>query len=238
MLLSDQYNIFPLGDSAATIDLGNVINESLNDKVIAMQQWLQVNSFEGIMDTIVAYSSLTIIYDPVRIKREFVPAGTVFDFVKQKLQQAFYHSLVLPKEQAAVIEIPVCYDDEFGIDLENMSVQKQMPKEEIIHLHTASIYRVYLIGFLPGFPYMAEVDERLAMPRKEKPVPVLPGSVGIAGSQTGIYPFKSPGGWNIIGRTPTQMFDELSDDLVMLKVGDRVHFYEIGRDEYERYLKQ
>jgi inhibitor of KinA len=233
-LLSNQYNIFPLGDTAATIDLGNTINEALNDKVIAMQQWLQVNSFEGVRDIIIAYSSLTLIYDPVSVKRKFSPPGTVFDFVKQKLQQAYYHSLVLPQEEAGIIEIPVCYDDEFGMDLKSMAAEKQMPEEEIIRLHTEKIYRVYMIGFLPGFPYMAEVDARLSAPRKEKPVMVFPGSVGIAGSQTGIYPFNTPGGWNIIGRTPVEMFNETADDLVRLKVGDRVHFYEVGRQEYEK----
>jgi inhibitor of KinA len=230
-VLSNQYNIFPLGDSAATIDLGNTINETLNDKVIAMQQWMQVNHFEGLKDIIVAYSSLTLIYDIAVIKRTFHPPATVFDFVKQKLQQAFYNSLVLQAEEAAAIQIPVCYEDEFGIDLAAMAIQKQMTREEIIQLHTSKQYRVYMIGFLPGFSYMAEVDERLVTPRKEKPVMVAPGSVGIAGSQTGIYPFASPGGWNIIGKTPVKLFDAASGNLVKLKAGDRVQFYAIGKDE-------
>jgi inhibitor of KinA len=236
--LSNLYSIFPLGDTAATIDLGNTISEALNDKVIAMQRWLQVNSFEGMRDTIIAYSSLTLIYDPVLIKRKFLPPGTVFDFVKQKLQQAYYHSLVLPQDETDIIRIPVCYDDEFGIDLYAMAVQKQIPKEEIIRLHAGKIYRVFMIGFLPGFPYMAEVDELLVTPRKEIPVTVIPGSVGIAGSQTGIYPFNSPGGWNIIGRTPLKLFDAASVALVRFAAGDRVQFYPIIRDEYEEYIKK
>lgn len=230
--MSNPYNIFPLGDSAATIDLGNIIDEALNDKVIAMQQWLLANPFEGVKDILVAYSSITIIYDTALIKKIFHPSSTVFDFIKQKLQQAYYNSLVLPAEDTATIHIPVCYDDEFGIDLNQMAGQKQISKEEIVRLHTSKQYRVYMIGFLPGFSYMAGVDERLITPRKEQPVNVVPGSVGIAGAQTGIYPFHSPGGWNIIGRTPVQLFDPASKELVKLKAGDRVQFYAISREEY------
>ena len=233
LFLSNPYSIFPLGDSAATIDLGNTIDETLNDKVIAMEQWLLANPCEGLKDVIVAYSSITIIYDTALIKRLFHPASTVFDFVKQKLQQAYYNSLVLPAEDAATIHIPVCYDNEFGIDLNHMAEQKQMSKEEIVQLHTSKQYRVYMIGFLPGFSYMAEVDERLVTPRKERPVNVVPGSVGIAGAQTGIYPFHSPGGWHIIGRTPVKLFDPASKELIKLKAGDRVKFYAISREEYQ-----
>jgi inhibitor of KinA len=231
--LSNHCHIFPLGDAAATIDLGNTISEGLNDKVIAMQHWMLANSFAGQKDIIVAYSSLTIIYDPVLIKQHFHPSTTVFEWVKNKLQAAFDQSAVQPVHELTITRIPVCYDAAFGMDLNDMAAIKQMTTDAIIELHTARTYRVYTIGFLPGFSYMAEVDEQLITPRKPRPVPVAAGSVGIAGSQTGIYPLNSPGGWHIIGRTPTKQFDASTKELVKLKVGDRVQFYAISKDEYE-----
>ena len=227
------YSIFPLGDAAATIDLGNTINELLNDKIIAMQQWLMANSFAGQKDIIVAYSSLTIIYDPFVIRQQFRPVSTVFDFIRLHLQQAFEQSIVHPANHSAIIRIPVCYAEEFAMDLNAMAEAKNISPQEIIELHTAATYRVYTIGFLPGFSYMAQVHDKLITPRKPKPVPVAAGSVGIAGAQTGIYPLDSPGGWHIIGRTPVKQFDAATKELVKLKVGDRVQFYAISKEEYE-----
>ena len=226
------YTIFPLGDSAATIDLGNTINEFLNDKIIAMQQWMLANSFAGQKDIIVAYSSLTIIYDPLVIRQHFHPSPGVFVWVSQKLQDAFNQSTIQPINPSTIIRIPVCYADEFAMDLNTMALEKNIPSQEIIDMHIAATYRVYTIGFLPGFSYMAQVHEKLISPRKPRPVPVAAGSVGIAGAQTGIYPLNSPGGWHIIGRTPVKQFDAEDKELVKLKVGDRVQFYSISREEY------
>lgn len=229
------YTIFPLGDTAATIDLGNTINEFLNDKVIAMQQWLLANAFRGQKDIIVAYSSLTIIYDPVLIKQQFHPPATVFNWIRNRLQEAFDQSTIQPHGQASVIRIPVCYSPQFGMDLAAFANGKQMSPEEVVELHTSRTYRVYAIGFLPGFSYMAEVHEKLITPRKPVPEQVVAGSVGIAGAQTGIYPLNSPGGWHIIGRTPIQQFDADNKELVKLKAGDKVQFYSISEEEMEHY---
>jgi inhibitor of KinA len=200
-----------------------------------MQQWMLANAFAGQKDIIIAYSSLTILYDPVLIKQRFHPATTVFDWVKNKLQAAFDQSAIQPPHETSLIRIPVCYDEIFGTDLHAMAAAKQMQEQEIIELHTARIYRVYTIGFLPGFSYMAEVHEKLVTPRKPIPEAVAAGSVGIAGAQTGIYPLSSPGGWHIIGRTPVKQFDAGTKELVKLKVGDRVQFYAIGKEEMENY---
>lgn len=228
--MSAGYTIFPLGDSAATIDLGNTINEFLNDKIIAMQQWMLAHPFAGQKDIIVAYSALTIIYDPVQIRQ---PGKTVFERVKEQLQTAFNQSTIQPVNQSPVIRIPVCYHEDYALDLQSMAAAKQISVEEIIALHTAATYRVYTIGFLPGFSYMAEVHEKLMMPRKPWPAQVPAGSVGIAGAQTGIYPLNSPGGWHIIGRTPVKQFDANSKELVRLKVGDRVQFFPITKKEMQ-----
>ena len=229
--MSTGYTIFPLGDSAASIDLGNAINEFLNDKIIAMQQWLLANPFPGQKDIIVAYSSLTIIYDPVAVRMYFQNGSTVFEKVKQHLQLAFNQSTIQQVNKPTIVRIPVCYEEEYAMDLNAMAAEKNMSTEEIIALHTEAVYRVYTIGFLPGFSYMAAVHEKLITPRKVRPVPVAAGSVGIAGAQTGIYPLNSPGGWHIIGRTPIKQFDANDKDLVKLKVGDSVQFYRISKKE-------
>jgi len=235
-LLSVNYTIFPLGDSAATIDLGNTINEFLNDKIIGMQQWMQAQPFAGQKDIIVAYSSLTVMFDPVLVRQHYHPSSTIFEWVRNRLLQAFEQAVVQPANHADIIRIPVCYTAAFAMDLDKMAAEKKMDKQEIIDLHTSVAYRVYTIGFLPGFSYMAEVHEKLITPRKPRPVPVAAGSVGIAGAQTGIYPLNSPGGWHIIGRTPVQQFDAGDKELVRLKVGDKVQFYAIGEEEYREKL--
>lgn len=236
--MDKNYHIFCLGDSAATIELGTVINEELNNKILAMQAWLQVNGFDGLKDIIVAYSSLTIIYDPAIIKKIPSVQGPVFEWVKQKLSQAYYLSLPQEEDSHRIIRLPVCYEDEFGIDTAHVSASQQLSREDIVNIHTASTYRVYMIGFLPGFPYMATLDERLVLPRKPKPVPVIAGSVGIAGSQTGIYPFNSPGGWNIIGRTPIGLFHPDSHGSTLFRTGDRVQFYPISLKAFQEMEQQ
>ena len=128
--------------------------------------------------------------------------------------------------------IPVCYDDEFAIDLPWIAEQKNLTREEIVLLHSSRQYHVYMLGFLPGFSYMGEVDERIVVPRKPEPLPISAGSVGIAGKQTGIYPLNSPGGWQIIGRTPLKMFNKDNDEPCLLKAGDSVEFYSITIDEF------
>lgn len=231
--MSTAYKIFPLGDTAASIDLGNVIDEELNGKVIAMQQWLKSNSFAGLTDIVVAYSSLSVYYDPFIVRKKNNISATVFEFVKQKLQTSHHESMACVENNTRIISIPVCYSNDFAIDIEFISKEKNISKEEIIHLHTSKAYRVYMIGFLPGFSYLGKVDERLTISRKSEPVPVASGSVGIAGSQTGIYPLNSPGGWQIIGRTPLKLFDLLAPVPILLNVGNQVQFYEIGEEEFE-----
>jgi inhibitor of KinA len=230
------YTIYPLGDSAVTIDFGNIINEQLNNKVLGIQQWINDNRFEGLKDSIAAYSSLTLWYNPFVVKKQYAVKSSVFEWVKGQLEEAYANAVSIEEDNVDndIIEIPVCYDDVFGKDITDVLKEKKITKEELIYLHTTPVYRVYMIGFLPGFPYMAEVDEKLVMPRKMQPVLVAKGSVGITGKQTGIYTFDSPGGWQIIGRTPLSLFDaskELRPSL--LKAGDRVQFKSIDKKEFD-----
>lgn len=228
------YTIFPIGDSAITIDFGNFISETLNKKVMAMQAWLYQHPFDGLIDVIIAYSSLSVIYDPAIIKIRYKPAQTVFDFVKQQITDAYDTSSIRERDQI-VKRIPVCYDSSFAPDLTYIALEKQITIDEIIHLHTSIAYRVYMIGFQPAFPYMAAVDERIAISRKVKPRQlVVEGSVGIAGIQTGIYPLDSPGGWQIIGRTPFKLFDKTKPNMLIIKPGDQVQFYAVTMKEFTR----
>ena len=230
----NDFNLFALGDSAVTLDLGNLIEEGLNDKVLAMQQWLADHRFEGFTDSIVGFSSLSVFYDPVEVSRKYPSSPGAFEFVRERLQEAWRQSPGQAARSEEPIRIPVCYEGDLAPDLPALAEEKDMSPEEVVRLHISRVYRVYMIGFLPGFAYLGETSEQLTVARKPRPVPVNAGSVGITGRQTGIYPLNSPGGWHIIGRTPVVLFDPAAEIPVRLKIGDRVAFYRISREEFGR----
>jgi inhibitor of KinA len=231
------FKIFSLGDSAITLDLGNVIDIRLNQRALAIQQHLLKNPFAGLKDCWVAYSSITLVFDPLEVKKVYNPEKTVYSLLSTWLQNAYEEAADLIPTNGRTIRIPVCYEGEYAMDLHDLAEKKQLTPETIIDLHTSRSYRVYMIGFLPGFSYMAEVDERLIISRKPQPVTVMPGSVGITGSQTGIYPLQCPGGWFIIGRTPYQLFNSKAESPVLLQAGDTVQFYPISSEEFEAFKK-
>ena len=229
------YSIFPLGDNAILIDFGNELNESINQKVFAIFRKIKDQNMQGVLDVVPAYSSLTIHYDMMKI---FEKAGgrAVFDFITDQVKKIIEDNTEISFEENRKISIPVCYDKEFGIDLSYLANEKKLSIEEVIHLHTTKVYRVYMIGFLPGFAYMGEVDQKIQIPRKENPrTQIEAGSVGIAGEQTGIYPLQSPGGWQIIGRTPLQLFNKEKTEPVLLQPGDQIKFYSISKHEFRNY---
>ena len=200
---------------------------------MAMAAWISDHAFEGLKNIVPAYSSLTIVYDPFSIKTTYQPATTAYEWVKQLLRTAFEHSEDITDQLVKRHQVPVCYEGVYAPDLPSMAASLQMTTEEIIRRHTAVVYRVYMIGFLPGFAYLGTVDASIAFPRKPKPVPVIAGSVGIAGLQTGVYPLNSPGGWNIIGRIPGKLFDPDAEDPVWVHPGDEVKFYPVSTREFE-----
>jgi inhibitor of KinA len=227
------YRIFPLGDSAITLDFGNVIDEAINKKVIALFHSLNKEPLSGMIEAVPAYSSLAIYYDGFRLKKSGVLNTTIYEWVKEQLEKRLQEPLTQVDSLSRLVKIPVCYEKEFGLDLEEISAQKNTTIEEIIHIHLSRTYRVYMLGFLPGFPFMGKTDEQIKMPRKMQPRQrVEAGSVGIAGRQTGIYPLASPGGWQIIGRTPLKLFE---DSICLLSPGDNVQFYSISKHEFESY---
>jgi inhibitor of KinA len=229
--------IYAIGDGAITLSLGNQVNDFLNKKVIAVQQWIWQNRFSGLKDVVVGYTTCTLYYDAFIIKQQYNTAAA-YNWVKQFLEKAFHESLVELYTQPRTIHIPVCYDADFGTDIKTLAESKSITAETLINIHSSATYRVYMVGFLPGFAYMGTVDATIAMPRKQQPQTVAAGSVGIAGYQTGIYPISSPGGWHIIGRTPLPLFTVNNQPPVLLQAGDEVRFEPISKDAFNNWTGQ
>lgn len=229
-----------LGDHALVFSLEEKMSEEIIEKIIALKKTIEAFHFDFIKELIPSYHTLTLVYDidlfyqnNIAIKNN----QSVIEF-GNSLLNAFKHSTTnIDTENTSEkkIRIPVCYDERFGIDLENIVSKYKISIEEIIKIHTEETYLVYCLGFLPGFAYMGKVNAaiqiaRHASPRKE----VQAGSVGIAGMQTGIYPMNSPGGWQIIGRTPIKIFDKDPAILGKLSAGSRIQFYPIDFAEFEK----
>lgn len=229
------YQLFPLGDSAITIDFGNLIDEPVNRRVIALFHTLRKDPLPGMIEAVPAYSSLAIYYDPIALRKK-IPAGKhTFEWLSEQLATLLQQPLTIDDSETTLIQVPVCYDPEMGTDLLALATQKNITPEELVRIHTEKEYRVYMLGFLPGFTYMGQVDERIAATRKSQPRQVAAGSVGIAGKQTGIYPLTSPGGWHIIGRTPLVLFDSKKQEPTLLKAGDRIQFVPISKNEFKNH---
>jgi inhibitor of KinA len=230
------YRIFPLGDSAITIDFGNCIDEAINQYVITRFKQLQQQPLHGMIEAIPAYSSITLYYDVFALKRKIPTGITVFGWMCQQLQNLLQQTIEHKVAPERVVKIPVCYEIEFAPDIKRLAAIKNISVDEVIQIHSSKKYKVYMLGFLPGFSYMGEVEETIAMARKPQPVNITAGSVGIAGKQTGIYPLASPGGWQIIGRTPLKLFDAEKEEPTLLRAGDRVQFYSINKKEFEQIM--
>lgn len=227
-----EYAIFPLGDQAITFSLGNTIQVENHGKVMAMLHWMRQHPFPGLLDIAVAYNSITVVYDLFSVHTNQATEGG-FGYVRDLLLEAYRQSALAGGSASGLKRIPVCYESPFSPDIEYVMTEKDLSRDEVIALHAGRNYQVYMIGFLPGFPYLAEVDPRLRFPRKATPRGrVEAGSVGIAGVQTGIYPVASPGGWQIIGRTPLRLFNREASPPVLLEPGDQVQFYAITSDVF------
>ena len=216
------YKIFSLSDSAITIDFGNVIDEKINDFVMQLYRVCTENAFVGMREAMPAYASLTIFYDVFSVIKNNTPFQSAYAFVEDFLIKSYENIGEGESFEKRTIEIPVIYD---GEDLSYVADYHQISNERVIEFHTAPIYRVYMMGFLPGFAYMGGLDAQIATPRRSTPRTKVPaGSVGIAGNQTGIYPSASPGGWQLIGRTELQLYTPNATEITLLKAGDLVKF--------------
>ena len=215
------------------LSYGNVIDATINEKIITLHKILAAKPFPGFIESVPAYASVAVFYDAVLIKQNVTGFSTAFEFVRHYVLKLITSTGVPGINVSAdKIIIPVYYN---GEDLEHVASLHQLPAEAVIKIHTAIAYRVFMTGFLPGFAYMGTVDERIITPRKEIPrLHVAAGSIGIAGAQTGIYPIDSPGGWQIIGNTPLQIFNRIKTDPCLLKAGDIVQFVAIDKNEFEK----
>ena len=222
--MTDSPKIFPLGDSCVTVDFGNEIAVELNTRAISLASHIENDPFPGLIEVVPAYSSISVFYDLLEVRRHFSEFASAFNAVRSRVQAALasYEALETRSRQ---IEIPVDFGAAAALDMSLVADRSGLSSAEVIEVFTARMYRVYMIGFLPGFAYMGTVDERIAVPRKDSPRLKVPkGSVGIASGQTGIYPLESPGGWQIIGKTDLEMFMPNSDSPCLLKAGDEVRF--------------
>jgi inhibitor of KinA len=230
---SPSYKISSLGETALIIDFGNTIDESINKMVHSLFYQLQHDPIPGMIEAVPAYGSLTIYYDILFIRNIINKQITAFEWVSEELRKFIPKENIETGDPQILIRVPVCYENEFAPDLDLIASRNKISPDEVIYLHTAATYHIYMLGFLPGFAYMGMVDEKISSSRKQKPVFVEAGSIGIVGKQTGIYPFRSQGGWQIIGRTPLKLFDKEKINPVLFKAGDKVQFYSITKDEFE-----
>ncbi|MDJ1480183.1 5-oxoprolinase subunit PxpB [Cytophagaceae bacterium YF14B1] len=232
-MIPTNFQISPLSESAIVLGFGNTIDRTLNTQVLALAEAIQASPFPGFTEVLPAYSSLTVFYDIFAVRKAFPHTPAYHTVRKILLDYITTDESVFHSGKDMLVKIPVCYSEVFGWDWKEVYEHTGISREEVIAIHTATIYRVYMMGFLPGFPYLGGMDSRIATPRKSQPrLKVEAGSVGIAGEQTGVYPLDSPGGWQVIGKTPVKLFDPTTNKPVLLKAGDQVQFYEIDEDTF------
>ena len=234
--------IVPLGDSALIVRVRDQFEdapeETLDDVLCTFQQ-LQSAAIPGIIELAPAYTSVAVFFNPIAVAKASGTPGEVFDWLAEKIRSAIasgsaYHRRRSAAAAPRVIEIPVCYDAEFGLDLDRVGEHTKLSAGEVVDLHSTAEYRVACIGFVPGFPFLTGLPKTLATPRRATPrKEIPPGSVGIGGAQTGIYPLRSPGGWNLIGQTPLKLFDPTKNPPTLLRAGDRVRLRAVTREEFE-----
>jgi KipI family sensor histidine kinase inhibitor len=208
--------IVPLGDSALLVQLGAEIDITINQHVHALTALINHSSLNGVIETVPAYSTLLVHYDPSTLRD-----AEIQRWLREKFDQVADTNLRKPRQ----IEVPVRYGGQYGVDLEFVADYHHLQVEDVIRIHSSQTYTVYMMGFTPGFPYMGKLDDAIIMPRLETPRTHVPaGTVAIAGSQTGIYPIDSPGGWRLIGHTSLRLFDPKSESPFLLAPGDEVRY--------------
>jgi inhibitor of KinA len=232
--------IEPLGDSALLV---RVIDQFERDPaealraVLAVHRRLETASIPGAIELAPAYTTVAVFFDLSQIAVEDATSSS-FDIFKTKIEGVLAHRArkTTASVDSSAMEVPVCYAAEFAPDLAEVALHAGLSEEEVVSGHSSAKYRVNCVGFTPGFPFLSGLPARLATPRRATPRKEIPaGSVAIGGAQTGIYPRKSPGGWNIIGRTPLQLFDIQRESPALFHAGDHVRFRVISREEFEQF---
>ncbi|ARK28589.1 5-oxoprolinase subunit PxpB [Halalkalibacter krulwichiae] len=224
------FSIERLSESAIVISFGKQIHPRILQKVRSLSNYIEEHRFQGFIELVPSFASVTIFFDPMKIK---------MTAVRVLLEETVKGLKLEHQVERREIVIPVCYGGELGPDLTLVAKHNHLTAEEVIEIHSNSSYLVYMIGFAPGFPYLGGLSERIHTPRKEVPRLGMPaGSVGIGGSQTGIYPISTPGGWQIIGKTPFELFRPHHQFPSLLQAGDTVRFQPISRERYEEYKEE
>ncbi len=227
MIIYDSPRFLPCGDTGLSVEFSDGIDRLVNDRVQRLFRHLRAKSYPGIVDLNPTYRSLFIQYRPWQCS---------FENLVLLVEEGLKVRDECHVRQAAPVRIPVCYGGAYGPDMEELAAFHAMTADQVIRLHTGPEYYVYMIGFTPGFPYLGGLDERLFTPRKKEPRKLVSaGSVGIADRQTGIYSIDSPGGWQLIGKTPLKLFDRQHPDPFLLNPGDFLQFVPITEDEFESY---
>ncbi|PSL40264.1 inhibitor of KinA [Planomicrobium soli] len=224
------YSFSPLGDHSIIIEIGQEISEEVQNQVRTISQLLEKKQPRWLLEIIPAFTTIAVFYTPT-----VASYATVEAELKELLQQ--------PEEVAAsetrTVEIPVCYGGEFGPDLEFVAEHNGLTPEEVIDIHTSGSYSVHMIGFAPGFPFIGGMSEKIAAPRRDSPRLRIPErTVGIAGKQTGVYPIETPGGWQLIGRTPIRLFRPDQEVPSLLRAGDKIIFKKITESEYYAWKEE
>jgi KipI family sensor histidine kinase inhibitor len=224
----------PLGDTALRVQLGERIDEETHARVQSALSALEQAALPGVRELVPAYTTIVVHYDPFAVAAA-ADQPDLAGWLTRRVEQAIDQARNAKPRRGESVEVPVCYGGEFGPDLARVAEQSGLEPDEVTKRHAAADYWVAMIGFAPGFPYLVGLPGELATPRIARPRKNVPaGSVGIAAAQTGIYPLESPGGWNLIGRTPLRLFDLTRDPPSRLRAGDRVKFRPISPEEFQR----
>ncbi|WP_082233295.1 5-oxoprolinase subunit PxpB [Halobacillus massiliensis] len=226
------YTITPLGDQALVVNVSDHINEDAQKKILNLTQALEEQKPEWMIEYIPAFTTITIFYNPFSFRNSYFP----YEQAKASVAEIIATVKETEMEEPRTIEIPVCYGGDYGPDLEFVAEHNGLTQEEVIDIHQSGDYIVYMIGFAPGFPFIGGMSEKIAAPRRESPRLKIPAlTVGIAGNQTGVYPIETPGGWQLIGRTPVKLFTPEAETPSLLKAGDRIRFKQIDSDQYKSW---
>lgn len=219
--------ISPVGDRAISIDFGQVIDPTNNRHIRQTIERIKALQLEGIIELVPTYCALLVEYDAM-----LYSYSEICNIIEPTLEEGMTDTT---NELVTVVEVPTVYGGEFGPDLSFVASHNHLSEDEVISIHSGTDYLVYMLGFIPGFTYLGGMDPRIATPRLSSPRTLIPaGSVGIAGEQTGTYPSDSPGGWQIIGRTPVTMYDMSKAQAALLKAGDYVRYVPIDESEFHR----